>query len=321
MSLDQERAELTRLLPPPGDPELSEQRHAELRAEFLRRVHSPAPRLRWARVRWPVLAIPFVVAGLVAAVVLVAPAIRDAPPVGSNSQLARPPVRNAAELLSKAIEAVRARPLVVRPDQYLYVDSFNQWRGRLVGEDGNVQELPGPEFNRLEKWYPGATSVRGASRDDGGELREGQSWDESDRNIPPVSTLPTDPDKLLAQFYGEVQPDQQPRDWRVFKRIHELLMMGNVPPDVLVGLYQAAARIPGVHLVGETMDVKRRAAVAVGFVVGDVRVDWLFDRTTFEYLGQHSVALKADQYHQEGQSFGPVLIMRRAVVDRPGQTA
>ncbi|MGO1053499.1 CU044_5270 family protein [Crossiella sp. CA198] len=320
MSLDQERVELTRLLPPPGDPELSEQRHAELRAEFLRRVHSPAPRWRWARVRWPVLAIPFVVAAAVAAVVLVAPAVRDAAPVGSNSQLARPPVRNAAELLSKAVQAVRARPLVVRPDQYLYVDSFNQWRTTVVGEDGNARMLPGPEFNRLENWYPGATSVRGASRNNGGELREGQSWDESDRNIPPVSTLPTDPDKLLAQFYGALQPDQ-PRDWGVFHRIFELLRSGDAPPDVLVALYQAAARIPGVQLVGETMDAKRRAVIAVGFTIGDVRADLLFDRNTFEYLGQHSVALKADQYHREGQSFGPVLIMRRAVVDRPGQTA
>ncbi|GAA2814079.1 CU044_5270 family protein [Crossiella cryophila] len=321
MSLDQERVELTRLLPPPGDPGLSEQRHAELRAEFLRRVHSPTPRFRWSWVRWPVVVVPFVVAAAVAAVVLVAPAIREAAPVGSNSQVAGSSVRNAAELLSKAVEAVRARPLVVRPDQYLYVDSFNQWRGHEIGQDGQVRVLPGPEFNRREDWYPAATSVRGASRHDGGELREGQSWDESDRNIPPVSTLPTDPDKLLAQFYGEVEPDQQPRDWRVFKRIHELLMMGNAPPELLVGLYQAAARIPGVHLVGQTMDVKRRPAVAVGFVVGDTRVEWLFDRSTYEYLGQHSVALKADQFNQEGQSFGPVLIMRRAVVDRPGQTA
>jgi hypothetical protein len=85
-----------------------------------------------------------------------------------------------------------------------------------------------------------------------------------------------------------------------------------VPPDLAVALYQAAARIPGVTVVDDSMDALGRHGVAVARADNGGREEWIFDRDTLQFLGERDVL-------PDGTIGGSTAIVARAVVDQAGE--
>ncbi|MGW0518560.1 CU044_5270 family protein [Crossiella sp. NPDC003009] len=311
-----DRAELARLLPPPQAPSLLQQRQAELRSDLLQRIDAAAPRARRARVRWPMVAVPLALAAAVTAVLVAVPALVR-PEAGPSAE-----DRTVASVLARAAQSAIAVPSNVRPDQYIYVKSRNQWRGHTFDPDGKVTELPGPEYNIVESWLAMDPAKQSFSRTNGAPLRATSSYNEGldSTHHFEQTKLPTDPDQLLAWLYRDI-PADKPRDLTAFRHLSDLLKFPVASPAVLSAIYRAAAKIPGVQLVGEVVDGLGRPAVAVGFVFdnGADRLDLLFHRVSFDYLGERKVTLRDTSYGKAGQVRGPVEIIRRAVVDQPGQ--
>ncbi|MCO1576163.1 CU044_5270 family protein [Crossiella sp. SN42] len=317
MNDQNDRAELARLLPPPQAPALLQQRQAELRTDLLQRIDAAAPRAGRARVRWPMVAVPLALAAAVTAVLVVVPALVR-PEAGPSAE-----DRTVASVLARAAQSAIAVPSNVRPDQYIYVKSRNQWRGHRADSDGKVTELPGPEYNIVESWLAMDPAKQSFSRMNGAPLRETSSYNESTNPRThhfEQTKLPTDPDQLLAWLYQDI-PSDKPRDLTAFRHLSDLLKFPVASPAVLSAIYRAAAKIPGVQLVGETVDGLGRPALAVGFLFdnGADRLDLLFHRDSFDFLGERKVTLRDTGYGKAGEVRGPEEIIRRAVVDKPGQ--
>jgi hypothetical protein len=88
-----------------------------------------------------------------------------------------------------------------------------------------------------------------------------------------------------------------------------------VPPRLSAGLFRAAALIPGVSVDQNAIDAIGRRGIAVTFVdAGSLANDeWIFSRTTLQWLGTRNVLLK------NGQVTLVTAVVKRAIVQHRGQ--
>jgi hypothetical protein len=169
------------------------------------------------------------------------------------------------------------------------------------------------------------------------------------RWFPDPSTVPTDPDGLLAAVYKLVEdpacapvPVGDTVQDRAFLFIDGMLQTV-IPAEVRAALYQALAKIPGVTVVQGATDAAGRRGVAFVRAAaiegpgssGWLRLEIILDSTTYRYLGARHVVTR-DHFipdtpsGSKGTRFrkGQVLVssaqVALAVVDapcqRPGET-
>jgi hypothetical protein len=107
--------------------------------------------------------------------------------------------------------------------------------------------------------------------------------------------LPTDPEELLElierrEIVGVGGPNG---DWETFVIIGDLLRGTYTSPEVRAALYQVAADLPGVELVGEVVDGTGRPGVAVAYTNmnsdAPSRTELIFDPRTAALLGRNEV--------------------------------
>ena len=107
--------------------------------------------------------------------------------------------------------------------------------------------------------------------------------------------LPTDPEELLnlierREIVGVGGPNG---DWETFVIIGDLLRGTYTSPEVRAALYQVAADLPGVELVGRVVDGAGRPGVAVAYTNmnsdAPSRMELIFDPRTAELLGSNEV--------------------------------
>jgi hypothetical protein len=72
----------------------------------------------------------------------------------------------------------------------------------------------------------------------------------------------------------------------VFKEIGDLLRETGASPALRAALYEVAAGLPGVELVGEVSDGLGRSGIAVAYVREKVRFEFIFDPATSNLLGE-----------------------------------
>jgi hypothetical protein len=82
-------------------------------------------------------------------------------------------------------------------------------------------------------------------------------------HIHDVAGLPADPDRLLELLRSGAIVERPPGDDQVFIVIGELLAQGVAPPDVRGALFEVAARLEGVRLVGDVEDQLGRPGTGV----------------------------------------------------------
>ncbi|MFD0036099.1 CU044_5270 family protein [Streptomyces anulatus] len=360
-----DHAELARLLPAPGDPELSSDRLSGLEEHLMTEIRnrtsdtapdtSPgastgappvgahagdrAPRPAGRSGRRPVLV------GAAAALVLAAAGVAGlaggsggsessgravAPPAGAVPAPVVQVVRGSTAGLAGAVAdisgaAARAELPEPGPGQFLYVrsevSSLVSWEGADGKNRSYVDKIhprevwmsPDGDKGWLMEPYKEAIDPDGITLDDpeGGERTlNSPSYDY-------LRTLPTDPGLLLKKIYDETGGMGNGPDQQAFSTIGDLLRGQVVPPKLAAGLYRAAARIPGVVLVDDSVDAAGRHGVAIARTdeADGARTEWIFDRETYTYLGERTVQTRDAEGVRAGTVRGHTAVTDRAVVD------
>ncbi|MFJ2778839.1 CU044_5270 family protein [Kitasatospora sp. NPDC087315] len=348
---EDERVELVRLLPPPARPELSADRHRLLRGHLMSELREQPVRVR--RGRPGRVVVPALAGGLALALVLTgggsasgpdrsqAPQATQAQPSAGSAPLNAAPVA-AVRLLNQAADAAdRAQDTTPRGDQFVYVKSVQTYPST---DEATGEATKGTPQNR-EIWRSvdgsrwGLLVMDGQRRPTGQDLKDpharpdepaphplGGGWLEpTPGNTGPsgyayAAALPTDPDQLLAKLKADTKGQGPGPDQEAFATIGDILREQLVPSPVRAALYRAAARIPGVTVVDEVTDAVGRQGVAVARLDsrGVVETQWIFDRSSFEFLGERTVAVKDDGSWRKGEVTGQTTILGRAVVDQVG---
>ncbi|MGI5347930.1 CU044_5270 family protein [Streptomyces sp. CA-250714] len=249
---------------------------------------------------------------------------RSAPPrtalSGGDGRPAKDPqhgaasdMRPAAALLQRISDAEgKRRPPSVRDDQFVYTREKVRETDLTSGK-AEVGPLRLRETWLAQQQKPlhklGLMRVDGETLPINAELGDTEGTP-AGINRPTyrwLSSLPTDPDKLLDKLYAKTpqpkgaQPSRRDRDQAVFEQIGSLLG-GMLPPRTGAALYRAAARIPGVTPAPEAHDALGRTGL--GIARDDkrhgIRTEWVFDEKDFSFLGSRSYLTKNTSYAKAG---------------------
>jgi hypothetical protein len=355
MSADEE---LARLLPAPGDPELPGDRHALLREHLMREIQSETGTdTGTAPARTPYrrpLRRSLVTAGTLTAAALVAALVVDlggAPGPSRQDGTSAPVVgvvpagshEQAVTLLSRVAEAADVQSTgAVNDRQFVYIDSRVSFTNTSVSSSGVTTTLAAPHDRKIWLSVDGSQSglleepqnAGMAHQSLGGNARPGVA----DPTYRYLAGLPTDPAALLKLIYAQTQGEGSGPDAEAFVTIGDLLRESLAPPKVSAAIYRAAALIPGVVEVPDSVDAMGRHGVAVARVdaTTGVRTEWIFDKKTLGYLGEREVqvtdtralpgptadpgAANTGPEIKPGTVVGYAAVVTRAVVDQVGRT-
>ncbi|MCX4685799.1 CU044_5270 family protein [Kitasatospora purpeofusca] len=350
---EHERAELARLLPPPARPELSSDRHRLLRGHLMSEIRDTKPaRVRRGKLGW--VAIPALAGGLALAMVLPggsdgaaskAPLAQqqsgqqvqgEQPAENGSTTLNVAPVA-AVQLLTQAADTAAGKP-DPKPgkNQFVYVDSLVSFAGTNANGETHVDKA-----HRRQIWLSVDGSQRGLLKEEGKFGKGEAAAKEGDKRPAPspdgglwldptkkpsigaptynyLAGLPTDPDALLKKIYAETKGQGRTPDQEAFATIGDLLREQIAPPAVSAALYRAAAKIPGVTAVEDSVDASGRHGVAVAHVDSGVRTEWIFDPKTHEFLGEREVVVAEGDFGKPGTVIGHTAVLGRSITDKPG---
>ncbi|MFJ1823300.1 CU044_5270 family protein [Streptomyces sp. NPDC087532] len=338
---------LTALLPPPSVPGLDPDRELLLKEALLREAAVAAPRggltpraarprRRLVRVMVPAVACALAVGGVVVVNLVDAPGRGTTAAPGDRT----PGTSEAAQLLDRiALAAAGEKQPTVRADQFVYIESKVAFAGQSAG-GGKVIT---PPAHTRQVWLSADGSRPGLLREEGepdsslgGDApvydldRRGaaprprtahkEAASISDPTHEYVASLPTDPDALLKLIRDETHGQGQDPDQRAFTAIGDLLAETWAPPQVGAALYKAAAKIPGVTVIDAATDAAGREGVAVARTAHGQQTQWIFDRTTYAFLGERTVLTESGDAGPAGTVVGTSAVLTRAAVDRTGET-
>ena len=224
----------------------------------------------------------------------------------------------AAGLLDRIAVAASSRPVLVpRPDQFVYVKSQIAYtrplQERTFDGPGVLDEVHGREV-----WLSQDPARReGLIRENGDDV--GLVQGAGDPTLYALlAELPTDPEQLLAEMQQRSAGDAGGPAYAAFDQIGELLRESIAPPGVSAALYRAAALIPGVEVVPDAVDAADRHGVGVALVHDGERSEWVFDPTTYAYLGQRSYLVEDTTLGPAGMLTGLSAVLARGVTDEAG---
>ncbi|GAA4930914.1 CU044_5270 family protein [Streptomyces coeruleoprunus] len=320
-----ERPGLTGLLPPPPVPDLPPDRARRLKEALLREAAAAEPprtrvpravRPRLIRYMAPAVACALAIGGAVAV------DLRDAPGPTTPVEGGAP---EATRLLNRiALAAAKDPRPAVRSEQFVYIESRVAY-GAQSAAGGPVTMAA---VHTRQVWL----SVDGSRP---GLLREGGAPD-MPLSVPDsgggslaypthryVASLPTDPDALLRLIRSETRGDagrtpSPDADQRAFTAIGDLVAETWAPPRVCAALYKAAARIPGVTVIPAATDAAGREGVAVARTAHGRQTQWIFDRTTYAFLGERTVLTETGEAGPAGTVVGISAVLTKAAVDGAG---
>jgi hypothetical protein len=266
-------------------------------------------------------------------------------PGEQNSRLGAPDAA-AAQTLRRAAAAQHGgltRPL--RPGEYWYIRRSTVWGASSTGSNGAYTVL----FPQLREDWVGIDGARrwltrpaGAPRFPG--PRDRRRWEAAggpDRLLEPeyhggpthrrpftdgahqvtysqLLQLPRDPQALYEHLRATaVECDcGQSVDSETFEIARDLLRDTPIPADLRAALLRAAALIPGIKLIQHERDVAGRPGIGVAFDYGSERSVLIFDRATYELLGENQRALErtSDADAAPGQLIGGSADLESAIV-------
>ncbi len=229
-------------------------------------------RVRRASVLAPVVAI-------VAAAAVLAPTVL---PGGHRTSAA------AATLHRLAAVAARQPDVSVGPGQYVY----SRYKGRYQTCDGDTGACVWEDVDR-ETWV--APEGSGRIRETRGSMTWSEEFVPGELNADDLSKVPTDRDALRAFIEERASKADQPLDYEMFVVVGDLLRESfSSPvvfesPELRSALFDVAASLPGVELLGNTTDEIGRPGVGVGYTHRGVRYELIFDPATSAFLGERDV--------------------------------
>jgi hypothetical protein len=216
----------------------------------------------------------------------------------------------AAAVLRDAAAKVKAQPPIppVARGRVLYVKSVDAYlstwadAGNFTVLVPHVRELwQGPDGGLLETRTGNPKFL--SERDRQGWIAAGRpDLREGVRKLPigphEPSGLPTNPDALFERLENEARGHSEGTYRQMFTRLGDYLRETNVTPAQRAALYEVAAQIPGVELVGPVLDPIGRQGVAVAMAQRSdgVRHTLVIDPKTGTLLAEESVTLEDNFY-------------------------
>jgi hypothetical protein len=135
-----------------------------------------------------------------------------------------------------------------------------------------------------------------------------------------LSELPTDPVALRKVLEARQIEDGPAGDAETFTIVGDLLRETYGSPALRAALYEVAASLPGVELVGNTTDASGRPGIAVAYVSNGSRDELIFDPQTAELLGETSVAIDGNSGVPAGSVLSSSVFLASGVVDSTHDT-
>jgi hypothetical protein len=227
----------------------------------------------------------------------------------------------AAAVLRDAAATARAQPSLpeLERGEYLYVKSVNAYMSTSVlSEELHFTVL----VPRVREVWIGPDG--GVIRERSGTPsfltpRDRQAWiaaGRPDLAEPPTESrtgpqepldLPAEADALYTRLERESAGHSEGVHQEMFTLVGDALRETNATPEQRAALYEVAARIPGVELLGETQDRAGRTglAVAIRNPADGVRQTLIFDPETAALLGEEEVALPGNGFgYPAGKAVG-----------------
>ncbi|MEU2869523.1 CU044_5270 family protein [Streptomyces olivoreticuli] len=309
------------LLPQPVDTALPEARQNLLEESLMAEARRSAPRSRARRTAW--VALP-VAAAVIGGAVIFTPDGPDADPRPPKATVKPAPGTTkglAATVDRISLAAARQPALEPRQDQYIYVES--KVTGGHVDRSSGKEKLVVNPLHSRQVWHspdglknfiyePGHEFMdkngEDLDRDPAHEVTDWGSYNS-------VKALPVDPETLLKRLYRGGKSGDAQDDWTAFGEIGQLLDEQIAPPEISAALFKAAAKIPGVTLVDKATDATGRTGVAITHTYRNSRQEWIFDRNTYEYLGQREVLVEPYRGLEPGAVTSESVVVKRAVVN------
>jgi hypothetical protein len=237
---------------------------------------------------------------------------------------------SAATVLRRAAEVARNQPAPTRlaPGQFRYTKSRIAY---LSGGKGwqalspGVRELwVGPSTARLHEVWGKPKFLSAADR--AGWIAAGRPQvnppeDTADFPPPRPLDLPENPAVLYLKLQLRAAGHGDGLGPEMFTLVGDALREGDASPALRAALYEVAARIPGVELVGPAVDRVGRHGVAVAYVDPKIheRHELIFDPKTSALLGEEYVQLDGNSYrYPAGTLTGYATYVSSAVVDKLG---
>lgn len=304
----EERDELARLLPSPGEPVLPSDRHDLLKDHLMREFTQEvltqemqdnpqfaaapgAARKSAPRRRFVMIAVPLATAAVAVAATLVFETVGT---VGTET-----PDPKAVALLNRIAQVASAKEAVtVRDDQYVYVRT----QGFIKFSDDDVRKLRESRWTPVDGKRPGLARITVLTGPPFRERDPFSSYSKGthDMRLNPdtngitfreLEALPTDPDALLAKIYDDTKDGDSVNRGQALEKIGDLLEEATLLPEPAAALYRAAAKIPGVSVVENAEDYAGRPGIGLTFKERDERKVWVFDKESLNYLGTEQQAL------------------------------
>jgi hypothetical protein len=237
---------------------------------------------------------------------------------------------SAATVLRRAAEVARNQPapapLAAGQFRYTksriaYLSGGNGWQALSPG----VREIwLGPSGGRLHEVWGKPKFLSAADR--AGWIAAGRPQvnpPEDTANLPPVRRLdlPENPDVLYLKLQLQAAGHGDGLGSEMFTLVGDALRESDASPALRAALYEVAARIPGVELVGPALDRVGRHGVAVAYVDPKIheRHELIFDPKTAALLGEEYVELDGNSYgYSAGTVTGYATYVSSGVVDKLG---
>ncbi|MFI9326145.1 CU044_5270 family protein [Kitasatospora sp. NPDC052868] len=354
-----DHAELARLLPAPSIPPMPLDRQLlfeehllnEIRTPAPTAVPAPAPAKRPMR-RALLIAVPVAAAALTAVVAVNSLTSGISSPRTKTASVEAPVVQveegSSLQLVATAQQiaaAVRTQGIPEpKPGQFIYIKSKVSYLSYSQNADTNESRTWVQPLHQREIWKS-ADALNGWLDEPGYQDEGGIGLGNDNPHSKPVNgkdipgealalsynwlkAQPTDPDQLLKTIYTTAGGPRD-RDQQAFETIKSIINEQLVPGPNAAALYQAAAKIPGVVVVQNSQDAAGRTGLALARLdeqTGE-RIELVFDRTTFTYLGSRGVQIKQVNNIKPGTVTERTAVLERAVVNTkkerptPGGTA
>jgi hypothetical protein len=237
---------------------------------------------------------------------------------------------SAAPVLRRIATIARAQPAStpLKRGQFIYTKSLVAWMSG--GNDwtaltpGTREFWHGPTGGRIhERWgKPKFLSVSDRAHwIAAGRPQVMPREDSGDIPPNPPTHLPTDPDELYAKIHDNAVGRGNGTLPEMFTLVADNLKETDASPALRASLYEVAARIPGVELIGPATDRLGRHGVAVAYVDPKIheRHELIFDLRTSDLLGEEYVQLDGNPYgYPAGTVTGYATYVVNTVVERLG---
>lgn len=135
-----------------------------------------------------------------------------------------------------------------------------------------------------------------------------------------LSGLPIDPEALLQMIEDREIVEGPPGDAETFVIIGDLLRETYGSPALRAALYEVAASLPGVELVGRMTDAAGRTGIAVAYESDTARNELIFDPKTAALLAERSIAINGDSGVPPGTILSSAVYLASGVVDSTNDT-